>query len=106
MRASNTQHGKRITALVFLLCFIMTALLSEAFILTHANHDHDHLGIGGGCAICAHIQSVEGLRRQFGAASFGVALAWAGLFAVAALLCCISAFRFSTPVCLKTRLNN
>ena len=106
MRTGNRQKAKRITALAFLLCFLMVALLSEAFILTHANHQHDHLGAGGGCAVCAQIQSIENQRKQCSVASAGVSLAWIGLFAAFVFLCFILGFHLQTPVRLKTRLNN
>jgi hypothetical protein len=106
MRTGKRQNAKRIAALAFLLCFIMAALLSEAFVLTHARHRHDHYGAGGSCAVCAQIQNIENQRRQLGAAFVGLPMAWVGLFAAIALLCCVSAARILTPVRLKTRLNH
>jgi len=106
MRTGNRQQAKRVAALALLLCFLMVALLSGAFILTHANHQHDHLGVGGECAVCAQIHSLENQLKQFGAASGGVSFGLAGLFAVTALLCCVSVTQYATPVRLKIRLNN
>jgi len=107
MRTSNRQKAKRVTALVFLLCFVMLALLSEAFIFFRSNHEHDHFGAGGGCAVCVQIQNAEEQLKQLGAVISGTPAVWLGLFAVAlALLSCASIFRYSTPVHLKTRLNN
>jgi len=106
MRTSNRKSAKRLTAFVFLLCFVMAALLAEAFIFTHANHDHDHYGINDECVICVQIHSLENLLKQFGGVSVGVSLALLGLFVAIALLRCISALRFSSPVRLKIRLNN
>jgi len=84
----------------------MVALLSEAFILTHANHAHDHFDVGGECVVCAHIHSIENLLKQIGIAATGLSMAWIGLFAAILLLFRVSTFRFPTPVRLKTRLNN
>jgi len=106
VQASRQQKTKRITALVFLLCFVAASLLSQAIILTHAGHEHDHFGSGGECAVCTYIQNAEALRRQFGAVSSVVVTALVGLFAIATLLCCAVAFRSATPVYLKIRLNN
>jgi len=106
MRTGNRYNIKRMLALAFLLCFVVVALLSEAFVLTHAYHEHDHYGVNSGCAVCAQIQSIENQRRQFGAAFSSAPMALFGLFAAAALLCCVSASQFLTPVHLKTRLNN
>ena len=106
MRAGNKQKAKRVTALAFLLCFAMAALLFEAFLLTHANHTHDHYGMDNECAVCAQIHSLENQLRQFGAASGGITVGLAGLIAAIALLCRTTAFRPPSPVRLKIRLNN
>ena len=106
MRASYRKTAKRIAVLAFLLCFVMAALLSEAFILTHANHRHDHIDVGSECVVCAQMQDRENQLAQFGLAVIGVPLALMGLFGVAAFLRSVSAFCFSSPVYLKTRLNN
>jgi len=106
MRISNRYNTKRMLALAFLLCFLLAALLSEAFLLARANHEHDHFGAGGSCATCAQIQNIENQRRRSDAAASGLSAVWIGLFAAAALLCCVSLSQFLTPVLLKTRLNN
>jgi len=106
MRTKDSPRAKRLITLAFLLCFVMAALISEAFILTHANHEHDHLGIGGECIVCAHIHSIENLVKQLGVAAGGLSTAWLGLFAAITLLFCVSAFWLSSPILLKTRLNN
>ena len=106
MRTYSRPNAKRMTAFAFLLCFVIISLLSEAFVLTHANHQHDHYGAGGECAVCAQIQSIENQRRQLGAAAGNISTAWAGLFAAVIFLCFVFGFQFQTPVHLKTRLNN
>lgn len=106
MRVSNRQKAQRITAFMFSLCFVMAALLSEAFVLTHADHHHDHSGTSGECAVCAQIQNIENQRRQYGAAAGSLPMAWFALFAAIALPCCASFSCLQTPVRLKIRLNN
>ena len=106
MGASNRKTAKRIAVLAFLLCFVMAALLSEAFFLTHANHRHDHIDIGSKCVVCAQTQNRENQLSQFSLAAIGVPLALIGLLAALLFLHGISAFCFSSPVYLKTRLNN
>ena len=106
MRTGSRQKAKRIAAFAFLLCFLLASLLSQALMLTHAGHGHDHYGPDGECAICAHISKAETLRRQFGAAGGVVSMALVGMFAMAAFLCCAFALRFTTSVHLKIRLNN
>ena len=107
MQASNRKKTKRIAALAFLLCFVVASLLSQALMLTHTGHEHDHYGPSGECAVCTCIQNAETLRRQFGAAGGSVMpMALIGLYAAAVLLCCVFALRFATPVYLKIRLNN
>jgi len=106
MRAGNRRSSKRVTALAFLLCFLIAALLSEAFLLASTDHGHHHLDAGGECVVCAQMHCLENLLRQFGAATGGVLMAWIGLLTAIAALGRVSAARFSTPVRLKTRLNN
>jgi len=106
MRAGNRKAGKRVTALAFLLCFLIAALFSEAFLLTRASHEHHHMNAGGECIVCAQIRCLENLLKQFGAAAGGILMALLGLFAAIAALCRVSALQLSTPVRLKTRLNN
>lgn len=106
MRAGNRKNSKRFTALAFLLCFLIAALLSEAILLARADHEHHHIEAGGECVVCAQMHCLENLLRQFGAATGGVLLAWIGLFATIAALCYVSVLLLTTPVRLKTRLNN
>ncbi|MCL1952439.1 MAG: hypothetical protein FWF60_06385, partial [Oscillospiraceae bacterium] len=93
-------------ALAFLLCFLLSVVLAEAFVLAHASHKHDHAGPGGGCAVCAQLQSIGSLRRQGGTAAARAPMVWVGLFAVLALLCCAAGLPIQTPVALKIRLND
>jgi len=106
MRTDNRRNAKRATALVILLCFVMAALICKVFILTHADHDHDRLGAGGECFLCAQMHSIEKLLRQFGAASGSVLVGLTGSLAAVALLLCALSVWFSSPIRLKTRLNN
>lgn len=104
---NNKQFNKRFIALAFLLCFIVVSILSEAFILTHAGHAHDSNGIGGGCATCAQIQSVENLLKQLGTAVVSAASAFAGMFAFILIIRFTSSnITLLTPVTLKIRMNN
>ena len=107
MRTKNRQSPKRLVALGILLCLVMVSLLSETFILTHANHKHDHFGVGGECAVCAQVQSAENQLKQFGTVISVALLALIGFFAALAILYfAASSIAFQTPVYLKTRLNN
>jgi len=106
MRFWQSRHGKRAAALGILLCFLLAAVLSEAFLLTHAHHRHDHLAPGGGCAVCAQMQSVAERRGQSGAAPARAAAWLGGLWIALALLCRAAGLPSQTPVALKMRLNN
>ena len=107
MRTSSNSKAKRTIALVFLLCFFMVALLSETFVLLNAQHEHDHYDVNNECVVCAHIQSVENLLKQFGTAVSMTLLGLAGLFAVLAMLYFLaSSIAHQTPVYLKIRLNS
>ena len=72
----------RMIAVAFLVCFFAGLLLSQAFLITHAEHTHDHNGDGGGCATCAQLHSAENVRKQLGMAVGVAAVFLAGLFAM------------------------
>ena len=93
------QTPKRIVAFSFLICFIMVLLLSGAFILIHADHNHD--GAGNNCAVCAHIQNAENLLK----ASKGMLPVFVGLF-LAALCAVFPVFGLQTLINLKVRMND
>ena len=94
-------------ALIICVYFIVTFFLSAAFVLTHANHEHDHEGPNGTCATCIHLAAVENSLKQ---------LSTAIVASVLAFVLCISisfCFNLSAPyvvlftlVTLKVRLNN
>ena len=107
---NNTRNKQAVTgllALALLLCFVFLALFSEAFVLSHADHAHDHSGMDGSCMICVHLRHVENLLRQL---TMSVAAAFFGfvrqIAAVAVLSSAAWAFGLFTPVALKTRLNH
>jgi len=104
---NNKQSKKRLIALAFLLCFIVVSILSEVFILTHADHVHDNAEVDGSCATCAQIQNAENLWKQLGTAVVSAASTLAGLFAVIAMIQpASSGITLPTPVTLKIRMNN
>ena len=104
---NKKQTKKRIIAITFLVCFIAISLLSEAFILTHANHTHDQNGVGGTCATCVQIQNAENILKQLGTAVVGGFIILAGLYAAAAIIKAIcSNIAIHTPITLKIRMNN
>ena len=97
--------SKRSIALTLLLCVVLLALLSEAFLIAYADHEHDDNGVDSTCATCVLIHNVEKTLRQLGATAavsllFGVFLAIAGILRFLLLVPCIN-----TPVYLKTRIN-
>jgi hypothetical protein len=52
--------------LIFFVCFIIMSLSSEAFILTHADHDCS----GEGCPLCIQIEWTRNFSRQLRYAPF------------------------------------
>jgi len=104
---SNVKSKTRIIALIFLVCFLVVSILSSAFILTHADHEHDHNGVSGSCATCAQLQSAENILKQFSTALLGVLFSIAGLYAAIVILKAIAVHvSLSTPVALKIKMNN
>jgi hypothetical protein len=85
----------------------------EAFVLTNTNHEHKHdhdcnkNEVENNCTLCIKIEEIENLLRPLRATFSGTFPALLCLTAITAFLC--FAFRFikiSTPVKLKTRMNN
>ncbi|MCL2818054.1 MAG: hypothetical protein FWD39_06700 [Clostridiales bacterium] len=97
----------KIVAFVFLLCFIIVLLLSEAVLLTHVNHEHDHLGANAKCATCAYLTAAGNLLKSLFAALAGAALTF-GCFSAIFPVFKSAGFHtgFPTLIRLKTRLNN
>lgn len=87
--------------------FIAVSLLSVAFVLAHANHDHDHDGPFGTCATCARMAAVENLLKRISTAVAAIVIAVGGLFAALFVLKPVfSGMDPPTPVNLKVRLNS
>lgn len=88
------------------MCFIVVSLLSTAFILTHANHEHDHNGQNGSCTTCIHIVTAENSLKQLSSAIVVPVFAFA-LFSFISFLVKIFALCVgsSTLITLKVRLN-
>ena len=101
------QNVKKIFVFTILICFLMFSLYSEAFLLTHAEHEHNHNGIGGSCTVCVQFQNAENLFKQFGLPVAATSSWLYNLLAVITFLCFVSSLLdLYTPVELKTRLNN
>ena len=111
MSVSANGTGKRsaVRLMTLAACVLFTAamFLSSFYILTHADHTHDHDGLGGGCATCIRIQAAESLLKQLSTAVVTVAVIFGGLFGIFfSLKTCASLSGFLTLVTLKIRLNN
>ena len=99
----------KILLIVGLACVVSIAviLLSSAFILIQANHTHDHDGVGGDCATCAHIITAESLLKTLGAAPIGALIVFGSCYAaISRSKPVVAEPGFLTPVSLKIRLNN
>ena len=104
---NKNQCTKKIVVLIFLVCFFMLSLLLEAFVLIHAEHEHDHKGTSGSCTICIQLHNAENLFKQLGMAVAAISL---GFFSLLTAMATIPFVLFSlglrTPIKLKTRINN
>ena len=106
-KTKNKRSVKKIITLALLVCFLLLAIFSEAFILSHAAHEHDHNGIDGGCAVCALLHNTENLFRQFGIAAAVILVWFTALLSGTAFLSFVFSLLFvNTPVKLKIRFNN
>jgi hypothetical protein len=104
----SKQTKRRVIALVFVLCFIVLSLLSEAYILTHADagHQHDHNGAGGACTVCVTIHNAENLLKLT-AAVLCAAFLLVNLTVATSVLCtAFTRFGLQSPVKMKIRMNN
>ncbi len=111
MSLTASRGGKRsairMMALVVCVLFIAVMLVSSAYILTHANHIHDHDGPGGSCATCIHLQAAENILKQLSTAVVAAAIAFGGVLGIFSFLKAITPLFVSlTLVTLKVRLNN
>jgi len=103
----NNSAKISVIALAFLTCFLVVSILSGAFILAHANHEHDHNGANGSCAACAQLQNAENILKQFSTALAGALFIISGLYAAIGACKAIPVYVFlPTPVTQKIRINN
>jgi hypothetical protein len=92
---------------MFLLCLVAVLLISITYIITHADHEHDHNGIDGDCEVCAKIQTTENLLKSIKMTARGSASLFILLFAATAILFSVScSIENTTLVGLKIRNNN
>ena len=104
---NNEKYKRRIIAIAFCVCIISVAILSNVFILSHSEHNHDNNGVGGGCVTCELLLSAENIGKQLGVALVGVLLAMGKMFFdVKTLKTMVACVLPTTPVRLKIRMNN
>ena len=98
----------KVATVALLLCYISVALLSNAYIFSQANHEHDRDGTNGGCSICIRMGESQDLIRQFRMIFVGVATSVLVnlLFVMWVLRFGSNAIEAVTLVNLKTRMNN
>jgi hypothetical protein len=103
---SRKQSKVRLIAMLLCVCFIAAALLSAAFVLSHANHEHDYNGPDGSCGTCACVAAAQELLKTISTAVVAVGIIFGGLFSTCLLLWSVTLRAdFSTLVGLKIRLN-
>lgn len=101
--------SKALRLLALAVCVLFTAafLFSVSFILTRANHVHDHNGANGCCATCVQVTAAAKLLNQLSAAIVKAAAMIFSLFAGLSLLRFFAhLIEGSSLVALKVQLNN
>jgi branched-subunit amino acid permease len=104
-KADNRLTVRRATAFALLVCFAAAMILSQMFVIALADHDHNHNGIDGGCAICAQLSETRG---RLGHANALARISAVLLTALAGILIASADFMADriSLVHLKTQLNN
>ena len=104
---NNKKSKTRIIAFTFLLCIITVSIFSNVFILSYVNHEHDYAGVGGGCTTCERLSNAVETNKQLGMILTGTVIVVAKLVFVVMVLRMMSVYvLLTTPVGLKTRMNN
>ena len=107
LHIKNRQTINRTVVFVFLVSFIAVCLLSEAYTLSLANHEHDHNDVHSGCAACVQIQTLAKLLAQFAVYVSSALFAFIVLVPAIKFLYFISSLSgFYTLANLKIRINN
>jgi len=97
---------KRLIVLAVLVCIALSFLLSVAFMLSRANHEHDHNGSGGECGTCTMIFVAQTLIKQLCIAICTASFVLIGFFVLFAAFINAHSYCIRTPVSLKNRMNN
>ena len=98
---------KQVIALICLISFIVFFLLTEAFIIINANHEHNINGINGRCSICDQMKNFENLLNQFRAAvKFALFVFIILLLLISVSFYVLSLCENKTLVELRIRINN
>ena len=103
----NKQSVVGFITLLLCVCLIALFFLSTTFILTNADHKHDHHGPNGSCAMCVHMMTVENLLKKFYDGAVIVVIIAFFLFPSCSVFM-INNFHvhIHNPIQLKVRLNN
>ena len=103
---SGSVKKRRIVALTVLLPFFFASILLNAFILSHAEHDHDSYGADIDCEVCISIHHVKNLLTFISSVAKNTSAELADMLLLSALLyAAMSACDILTPIRSKTRMN-
>ena len=101
----STQTAKRIIAVVCLLCIVIAILLSQALVLSHAAHCHDHgRNLSEICTLCVPLNNAGNLLKALGLAAGGSLFTLVILYTAIPLLS--MAVYICSPIELRIRMNH
>ena len=104
---SEKRSIKRVIAFLVCIAFIIVTLSSVAFLITHANHKHNHSGQQGDCTVCVHVSTAKELLKNILMALVGSVLALSCFSTILFALKLGTVFTGSyTLVRLKAKLSN
>jgi hypothetical protein len=104
-KADNRLTVRRATAFALLVCFVAAMILLQMFVITLADHGHNHNGIDGGCTVCAQLSETQNRLNHADALARISAVSLTALAGILLASAVFTAARLSL-VHLKIQLNN
>ena len=104
---NKIKRSQKFISLAFCTIFASASLLSAAFIITYADHEHNHDGPENSCSTCFNLEStINPPDPCFIPAAKSIAVIFATFNHLRSIRTTFPGIIFYTPVTLKVVLNN